>query len=96
LAEGQPSTETRAQTNELLLRVERAFVRPQGLRNRPWYRNLIYASDDDNGYANIGFPSIAEAVRAGDQGLTAREVADLSSRFNAAAKILVDAARSLR
>lgn len=96
LAEGEPSTETRAQTNEMLLRVERAFVRPQGLRNRPWYRNLIYASDDDNGYANIGFPSITEAVRAGDQALTAREIADLSSRFNAAAKILVDAAQSLR
>jgi N-acetylated-alpha-linked acidic dipeptidase len=86
----------RKRANGHLLQVERAFVRPQGLRNRSWYRNVIYAADDDNGYANIGLPSVNEAIRAGDASLTASEIADLAARFNSAAKILMKAARSLR
>jgi N-acetylated-alpha-linked acidic dipeptidase len=86
----------RSRVNGLLLQVERAFVRPQGLRNRSWYRNVIYAADDDNGYANIGLPTINEAVRAGDQASTTAELTDLTSRFQAATRILMDAAQSLR
>ena len=29
------------------MRVERAFTRPEGLKSRPWFRNLIYAADED-------------------------------------------------
>lgn len=92
------SSATSKQTNVLLMQVERAFVRPEGLpvTNRAWFRNVIYAADNDNGYANIGLPSINEAVRAGDQALSVREIADLSTRFLKAASILDSAARSLR
>ena len=96
LAEGELSVETRKRANGLLLQVERTFVRPQGLQNRSWYRNVIYAADNDNGYANIGLPSVNEAVHAGDQNLTVVEIRDLATRFDAAAKILMDAAQSLR
>ncbi len=81
--------------NRELVRVERALTRPEGLRTRPWFRSLTYASDEDNGYADIALPSVAEAVRAGDQLLTARELADLASRFDAAAAALHSAARAL-
>lgn len=90
------SMATRKQANALLLRVERAFVRPSGLQNREWYRNVIYAADDDNGYANISFPTINEAIRGGDRPRTVREIADLASRFGVAARLLAEAARSLR
>ncbi|HEV2641743.1 MAG TPA: transferrin receptor-like dimerization domain-containing protein, partial [Candidatus Elarobacter sp.] len=82
----------------LLLQVERAFVRPAGLpvSKREWFRNVIYAADNDNGYSNIGLPSINEAVQAGDQSLTVQEIADLAGRFRNAAEILAKAARSLR
>jgi N-acetylated-alpha-linked acidic dipeptidase len=92
------STATSARTNSLLMQVERAFVRPQGLpvTNREWFRNVIYAADNDNGYANIGLPSINEPIHAGDRALTVREIADLSQRFLKAASILDTAARSLR
>ncbi|MEO7218830.1 MAG: M20/M25/M40 family metallo-hydrolase [Gemmatimonadaceae bacterium] len=92
------STETGKRTNELLLLVERSFVRPEGLptTNREWFHNVIYAADNDNGYANIGLPSVNEAIHVGDQALTVREIADLSARFLHAASILDSAARSLR
>jgi N-acetylated-alpha-linked acidic dipeptidase len=90
-----PGTRTK-QVNTLLLQVERAFVRPTGLKGREWYRNVIYAADNDNGYSNIGFPTINEAVRAGDQVLTVHEIADLAHRFDTVAQILIRAARSLR
>jgi N-acetylated-alpha-linked acidic dipeptidase len=78
--------------NAALMRVERALTRPEGLRTRPWFRSLIYASDEDNGYADVAFPSVTEAVRSGDSALVAREVADLAARFDAASAALRDAA----
>ena len=86
---------TRRSANAALLRVERALTRPEGLRTRPWYRNLIYAADENNGYANIVFPSVNEAIRAGDPALAQREIDDLARRFDAAASALDDAARAL-
>jgi len=89
-------TPARRAANAALLRVERALTRPEGLRTRPWYRNLIYAADENNGYANIVFPSVNEAIRAGDPALTQREIDDLARRFDAAASALDTAGRSLR
>ena len=81
--------------NAALLRVERSLTRPEGLRSRPWFRNLIYAADEDNGYSNIVFPSIHEAVRRGDRALAEAEVQDLARRFAAAAAALDEATRAL-
>ena len=81
--------------NGALLGVERALVRPEGLRTRPWYRNLIYVADEDNGYANMVFPSINEAIRANDEQLTRDETADLARRFGAAARALRRASAAL-
>jgi N-acetylated-alpha-linked acidic dipeptidase len=96
LAGGPLSKSTRRATNAALLRVERALTRPQGLGTRPWVRNLIYAADEDNGYATIVFPSVNEAIRTDDSTLTRREIDDLARRFEAAAVAVDDAARALR
>jgi N-acetylated-alpha-linked acidic dipeptidase len=87
---------TRERTNAALRDVERALTRPEGLRTRPWYRSLIYVADENNGYANMALPSISEAIRAGDQALTGREVADLVQRFDAATGALVRAREELK
>ena len=79
--------------NTALLQVERALTRPEGLKTRPWFRNLIYVADENNGYANMVFPSINEAIRAGSESLTRTEIADLASRFAAATRA-IDAARA--
>ncbi len=95
LASDAPARERRLAVNGALLGVERALVRPDGLRTRPWYRNLIYVADENNGYANMVFPSINEAIRANDERLTRVEVADLARRFGAAARALVRARTAL-
>ncbi len=80
-------------TNTALLKVERAFARPSGLKGRPWYRSLIYVADIDNGYANMNFPGVNEAIRAGDRATTLSELADLTQRFGVAADIMDQAAK---
>ena len=93
---GQLPPATLQATNAALMRVERAFTRPAGLRTRPWFRSLIYAADEDNGYSNMPFPSVGEAIRASDSALTEREIADLASRFDAASAALRDASAAIR
>ena len=83
-------------SNDLRNQVERALARPQGLRTRPWYRNLIYVADEDNGYANMVFPSVNEAIRANDERLAASELTDLAQRFDRATGALVAARAALR
>jgi N-acetylated-alpha-linked acidic dipeptidase len=95
LVANAPSRERRAAVNSALRGVERALARPEGLRTRPWYRNLIYVADVDNGYANMVFPSINEAIRADDQRLTSEEIGDLARRFEAASRALADARAAL-
>ncbi|HKP76887.1 MAG TPA: M20/M25/M40 family metallo-hydrolase, partial [Longimicrobiaceae bacterium] len=81
--------------NQGLLRVERALTRPAGLEDRAWYRNLIYASDPDNGYADMIFPGVSYAIRYRDATAAQREIDDLGHRFTAAAEALDDARGAL-
>jgi N-acetylated-alpha-linked acidic dipeptidase len=83
------------ETNAALRDVERALTRPAGLRSRPWYRNLIYVADENNGYANMSFPSVNEAIRANDERLVAEELTDLSRRFDDATHALIQARSAL-
>jgi N-acetylated-alpha-linked acidic dipeptidase len=83
------------ETNAALRDVERALTRPAGLRSRPWYRNLIYVADENNGYANMTFPSVNEAIRAGDERLVADELSDLARRFDDATRALTRARQAL-
>jgi N-acetylated-alpha-linked acidic dipeptidase len=85
----------RRAANAALREVERALTRPTGLRTRPWYRNLIYVADEDNGYANMPLPSVNEAIRDDDEGLAARELTDLARRFDAATRALTQARMAL-
>jgi N-acetylated-alpha-linked acidic dipeptidase len=84
-----------AETNRSLRRVERALTRPEGLRTRPWFRNLIYVADENNGYANMVLPSVNEAVRSGDAALATRELTDLTNRFDEATRAIADARRAI-
>jgi N-acetylated-alpha-linked acidic dipeptidase len=96
LARSPAPKRTLERANAALLRVERALTRPQGLRTRPWYRTLIYAADENNGYSTMALPSVNEAIRAGDRALASREVTDLAARFAAATRALEDATAALR
>jgi len=82
------SPQVAQQANAALLGVERQLTRPRGLVTRPWFRNLIYAADENNGYSTMVLPSIGEAIRAGDEGMVGREITDLAARFDAATRAL--------
>jgi len=84
----QLPSETARRVNTALLGVERALTRSQGLVTRPWFRNLIYAADENNGYSTMVLPSVNEAIRSGDAAVTRREIADLADRFDAATRAL--------
>jgi N-acetylated-alpha-linked acidic dipeptidase len=84
------------QVNATLLEVERQLTRPHGLATRPWFRNLIYAADENNGYSTMVLPSVNEAIRLGDQGAVGQELADLAQRFDAATRALRMATELLR
>ena len=81
--------------NRALLGVERALTRPEGLKDREWFRNLIYASDPDNGYSDMVFPGVATAARHADRALAESELADLARRFAAATAALRAATQAL-
>jgi N-acetylated-alpha-linked acidic dipeptidase len=91
-----PSNATLQRTNQSLMRVERALTRPEGLRTRPWFRNLIYVADENNGYANMPLPSVNEAIRANNENLARAEIDDLTARFERAAQAVTEARESLR
>jgi N-acetylated-alpha-linked acidic dipeptidase len=87
---------TAKQVNASLLETERQLTRSKGLVTRPWFRNLIYASDENNGYATMVLPSVNEAIRAGDQLVVGEELTDLAQRFDAATRTLQLATELLR
>jgi len=82
--------------NQALMQVERRLTRPEGLVSRPWYRSLQFASDVDNGYATMAFPTVNEAIRYADAAAVERELADLVTRIDQARAALVEAAAALR
>ena len=94
LARGVPPAAQR-DANAALRQVERALTRPSGLKSRPWYRSLIYASDVDNGYSTMVFPGIGEALRYGTLEAVRGEVQELAARFAAAQREVERAARVL-
>jgi N-acetylated-alpha-linked acidic dipeptidase len=87
LRSGLPSS-TAKRVNAALLSVERALTRPQGLVTRSWFRNLIYASDENNGYSTMVLPSLNEAIRGGDESRVRSELTELTQKFEAATRAL--------
>ena len=85
-----------ARINEESREAERRLARPQGLAGRPWYRNLLYAADRDNGYADVPLPGIAEALRDRDAALLSHEVEDLAQRVGDARTKVESANRLMR
>lgn len=75
--------------NDRLMSAERAWIDPDGLPGRPWYRNLHAASDPFSGYAAWPLPALRFAVEAGDPAAIEHEAARLlaaTSRLEAVAE----------
>jgi N-acetylated-alpha-linked acidic dipeptidase len=52
--------------NHALRSAESAFISPEGLPKRPWYKHTIYAPGEFTGYAAVVIPGVNEAIEAKD------------------------------
>jgi hypothetical protein len=57
---------TLARVNVELVLLERAWLREDGLPDRPWFRNLFAATDPTSGYAPWMLPLLRGALERGD------------------------------
>jgi N-acetylated-alpha-linked acidic dipeptidase len=58
-----------ARMSVALTQVERAFLNPQGLPGRPWFRHQLVAPGLTTGYAPWPFPGVREAVEKKDRAM---------------------------
>ena len=94
LAASTPDEQAMASLNRTLIRAERAFLHPDGIPGRPWYRHLIYAPKPT--YAPEVLPGVAEAIAAHDPKRLEVQVANLVAALERAAAILQGDARATR
>jgi N-acetylated-alpha-linked acidic dipeptidase len=84
--EAARSTGSAASINRRLIAAERAFLDPEGIPGRPWYRHQIYAPKFT--YAPELLPAVAEAARSGDAAEVTRQVTRLAAALDRAAAAL--------
>ncbi len=72
--------------NRRLVAAERAFLDPDGIPGRPWYRHQIYAPKFT--YAPELLPGVAEAVQAGNAPEVSRQAKRLAAALDRAAATL--------
>ena len=68
---GAPRAAALAAANDSLRLAEQAFVRPDGIPGRPFYRNILFAPGRDDGYGAVGLPGLEGAIADGDAALAA-------------------------
>lgn len=83
-----------AKLNDALARVERAFLLPDGLPNRPWFRHAIYAPGVTTGYACWPLPGLRQAVLLEDRSLIEKQATALIERIRAVSASMADARRA--
>jgi N-acetylated-alpha-linked acidic dipeptidase len=52
--------------NDQLMAIDRAFISPEGLRGRTWYKNLYVAPNENLGYAAQTLPSLRDCLEKND------------------------------
>jgi N-acetylated-alpha-linked acidic dipeptidase len=86
MAAALESPGSRDAVNRALMDVERAFVDPEGIPGRPWYRHQIYAPKFT--YAPEMLPGAAEALEAGDARALEVQCRRVASAIRRAAAVL--------
>ena len=66
--------ETHQALNDILLHVERAMTRAEGLPRRPWFRHHIYAPGFYTGYGVKTLPGVREAIEQRDWDEAAEQI----------------------
>ena len=84
-----------AEVNRILLTVEQAFLREEGLPRRPWFKHYLYAPGFYTGYSVKTLPAVREALEEkqwkdvpADVAATAAAIEKGAARIREAAKAL--------
>ena len=85
---GQRAAAFSANSNEVLIAVERALLLRNGLPGRTWYRHVIYAPGQFSGYSAEALPGVNAALEHGDLLLARQQLAALAAALNHAADLL--------
>jgi N-acetylated-alpha-linked acidic dipeptidase len=82
-----------AALNLALRSAEEAFLNPDGLPKRPWYKHTIFAPGEFTGYAAVVIPGVNEAIELPDVARAQTQLAALTAALNRAAAILESATK---
>jgi N-acetylated-alpha-linked acidic dipeptidase len=80
-----------AQLNDALVRVERAFLDPQGLPGRAWFRHALFAPGLTTGYASWPFPAVVQGLQDRDAAAVDAAIRSVTGRIAAGTAALQDA-----
>lgn len=80
------------QINHALAAVEQAFLAPNGLVGRPWFKHTIYAPGSYTGYSAEIIPGVTEALARNDSAALRQEAASLTAALQRAAARLDEVA----
>ncbi len=82
------SDATLRQVNEHLVQAERALLASEGLKNRPWYKHLLYAPGFYTGYGVKTMPGVREAIEQGKWGDVNGEIGRVAGALQREATVL--------
>ena len=91
-----PSGDALRQANARLIAVERALTLKEGLPNREWFKNQIYAPGFYTGYGVKTLPGVRESIEQKQWPLADREIALAGETLANAAAAIDSAAASLK
>jgi N-acetylated-alpha-linked acidic dipeptidase len=81
--------------NERLTQAERALTSAEGLKNRGWYRHLLYAPGFYTGYGVKTMPGVREALEQGEWGSVNAEIARVAAAVDREAQLVEELAKQL-
>ncbi|MBI3952321.1 MAG: M28 family metallopeptidase [Acidobacteria bacterium] len=84
------TAKNRRDFNDRLMLAERAFIDPEGLPRRPWYKHLIYAPGLYAGYAADILPGLTQAIKDKNWEDARAQIECISRAIERAATRLVD------
>jgi N-acetylated-alpha-linked acidic dipeptidase len=85
-----------ARISQALTQVERAFLNPQGLPGRPWFKHQLIGPGLTTGYAPWPYPGLREAVEKKDQAMFDAELKKVVAALQAGTARLNDARPTAR
>jgi N-acetylated-alpha-linked acidic dipeptidase len=74
--------------NRTLVRTEQAFLTPEGLPGRPWYKHVVFAPGIESGYKPKVLPGVSESIDSGNVEEAQRQLQILVAALNRAADTL--------